>query len=122
MILNKETKLFGLDRFVLLVSTLSFLLVVAIVVAGVREVWHVVTILSADDTVYSGELVDLSVEDDESYVAAGVIVHNCHHSIRWLTREEADRIGITDASTMPEPADGFGENKVEALPASLKAA
>jgi hypothetical protein len=46
----------------------------------------------------------------------------CHHFVRWLTQEEADAIGITDASEMPEPAEGFGDDKIDALPEALKAA
>lgn len=46
----------------------------------------------------------------------------CTHSIRWLMQSEADAIGITDASEMPEPQEGFGDDKIDALPEALKGA
>jgi hypothetical protein len=51
------------------------------------------------------------------------LVHfNCHHTAAWLTQEQADEYGISYGADMPEPAEGFGDDKIDALPEALKAA
>jgi hypothetical protein len=45
--------------------------------ALVSEVeWHATTIVSIVGEEYFGELCDLTVDEDQSYVAAGIVVHN----------------------------------------------
>lgn len=51
---------------------------------------------------------DLTVEDDESYVAEGLIVHNCRSRIVPLTAEEAGDEGITEEAPDVQAAEGFG--------------
>lgn len=77
---------------------------------AVREVeWHAETIISIVDVRYSGELVDLTVEDDESYVASGIIVHNCRSSVRGLTAAMAKRKGgVTETLPRPDIKGDFG--------------
>ena len=74
--------------------------------------FHASTILSIADEVYSGELVDLSVEDDESYVAGGVIVHNCRCYVGELGESTLKRRGLVVRSSSEfadlEPQEGFG--------------
>lgn len=71
--------------------------------------FHVSTVISIVDMPYSGELCDLSVEHDETYVAGGFIVHNCRHTLTPLSPEEAEAEGIDDAMPDAEPDEGFGD-------------
>jgi hypothetical protein len=71
-----------------------------------------------------GEMYRLAFDksDPEAQIRMPLVHFGCHHSIRWLTQEEADEIGITDAAEMPEPAEGFDYDKVAAIPQSLRRA
>lgn len=62
---------------------------------GNQGSWHATTILSIADEIYGGELVDLSVDDDATYVAAGVIVSNCRCTATDLNRSEMADEGHT---------------------------
>ena len=56
----------------------------------------------------SAQVYNFAVADDESYIASGIVVHNCRSSVRSLRRSEADRRGLTQKlSDEPVPA-GFG--------------
>lgn len=48
------------------------------------------------------------MEFDESYVAAGYVVHNCRSTIIPLTRAAAEAQGIAEEPPEIEPAEGFG--------------
>jgi SPP1 gp7 family putative phage head morphogenesis protein len=80
--------------------------------ALVSEVeWHATTIVSIVGEEYFGELCDLTVDEDQSYVAAGIVVHNCRSILAPLSHEEAHDEGIT--SGKPDtggaaPDEGFG--------------
>lgn len=71
------------------------------------------------------EMYELAFDKDDPEARRRMppMIHfGCRHRVRYLTQEEADGIGITDAAEMPEPAEGFGEDKIDALPDALKAA
>ena len=70
--------------------------------------WHADKVTAANRVRFVGELCDLSVEHDESYVAAGVVVHNCRSTIIALSRGAAERQGIADEAPDVEAAEGFG--------------
>jgi hypothetical protein len=53
-------------------------------------------------------LCDLSVLDDESYVANGVVVHNCRSVVRSLRKRQAERKGITKEPSTEPAQKGFG--------------
>lgn len=78
--------------------------------------WHSTTVISIVDEVKSGELCDLSVEEDESYVASGVIVHNCRCKTRPLTVKQAEAMGVTLAPPMEAAQEGFGAPPQEVAP------
>jgi hypothetical protein len=42
---------------------------------------------------FDGEVFNLTVLDDESYVAEGLIVHNCRCTVQTLSGSEMDREG-----------------------------
>ncbi len=65
--------------------------------------------VSIVECVNSGELCDLSISEDESYVADGVLVHNCRRGQVSLSEEEAIEEGITDAPDV-DPQPGFGRS------------
>lgn len=67
--------------------------------------WHSSTVVTIADERYDGELCDLSVEDDESYVAGGIIVHNCRSSLITMTEEEAGTLSKAPDVEVPK---GFG--------------
>jgi len=71
--------------------------------------WHGSTIITIADEPYNGELCDLSVEEDATFVASGVLLSNCRSAVLSVTDEQATDLGIgikpTDGA---EPSDGFG--------------
>lgn len=72
------------------------------------ESFHAVAVTSIERGVFAGDLYDFSVEDDETYVADGIVVHNCRATFHPLRASYAERIGIT---TRPPPVvadEGFG--------------
>ncbi len=82
----------------------------------------------------AAEVFNLAVEEDESYVADGFVVHNCRSGIRSLRKSQAEEIGIADKAPDIDAQDGFGaspsvaavwkpspEGKEPALVKSLKA-
>jgi hypothetical protein len=77
---------------------------------AVREVeWHSEKLVSIVEERYTGELLDLTVEDDASYVASGIVVHNCRSSVRALSASMAKRRGgLTKKLPRPEIPDDFG--------------
>jgi len=76
---------------------------------AVREIdWHEETIVSIVEERYAGELVDLTVEDDESYVASGIIVHNCRSTVRALSERMAQRAGGVTAAPKPKMDGDWG--------------
>jgi SPP1 gp7 family putative phage head morphogenesis protein len=73
--------------------------------------WHAATVLSIVVEDYAGEVCDLSVVDDETYVAGGIVVHNCRSILTALDPEEARAEGITRGrpdTGGAAPDDGFG--------------
>jgi hypothetical protein len=82
--------------------------------------WHGSALISIAEETFNGELCDLSVLDDETYVAGGVLVHNCRTAIRALRLEEAERLGITPRPPKVEPMQGFGgTEEIKADPKGL---
>lgn len=78
--------------------------------APVGEVqWHCSTVAFIADEPYRGHLVDLTVNDDESYVADGVVMHNCRSVLVPLSAEEAGEEGIDDEAPDVEADEDFGE-------------
>lgn len=74
-----------------------------------REVeFHESTIVSIVEEVYAGELCDLSVDEDESYVANGLAIHNCRSGIIPLTGSGANEVGITKHAPTISADEGFG--------------
>jgi hypothetical protein len=53
--------------------------------AGLPSVFKTSTIISIDVKNYDGFVYNLAVDDDESYVAEGIIVHNCRSSMLLVT-------------------------------------
>ena len=70
--------------------------------------WHAVPIVSIVAELYQGELVDLSVDADETYVAGGVVVHNCRSILVPLSEEEAEEEGVDTKGPDVEADEGFG--------------
>lgn len=70
--------------------------------------WHASTVTRIVVTREFQELCDLSVEEDATYVASGVIVHNCRSELVPMTAEEAADEGVTETPPDTEAADGFG--------------
>lgn len=59
---------------------------------------------------FSGQMVyNFSVEEDESYVVDGMVVHNCRHRVSTLTKEQAEKEGVTEHPPDVEVPDGFGK-------------
>jgi hypothetical protein len=54
------------------------------------------------------EVYNFSVEEDESYVAAEYVVHNCRSGIRSLTTKAAEKKGITSSPPNVKASEGFG--------------
>lgn len=46
--------------------------------------------------------------DDESYVAGGLVVHNCRCLLTGLARDEAEDEGIDSAPEIDHADEGFG--------------
>lgn len=57
--------------------------------------WHVATIEVARTHPVNGMVYNLAVEDDETYVAEGVIVHNCRTTLIPIDRESSPVAGRT---------------------------
>ncbi len=76
----------------------------------VRQVnGHFFTVITTvEDATEEADLFDLSVEDDETYTAAGVVVHNCRCIVQTLSRRQAEREGGPTAPGALPAADGFG--------------
>jgi hypothetical protein len=71
--------------------------------------WHVSTVITiVDSASEERHLCDLSVVDDETYVAGGVLVHNCRSTFHPLTRRQAERLGVTTEPPAHAPDEGFG--------------
>jgi len=63
---------------------------------------------------YNGELCDLEIYEDNSYVAAGIVVHNCECKITPLAADEIDEDEIEDdPDSLPDADDGFGDQPSE---------
>lgn len=75
---------------------------------GEVDCLHRSTVITTVDARYSGELCDFSVEEDETYFAAGVLVHNCRSGIITLTESEAGKEGISKSAPRIDAASGFG--------------
>lgn len=71
--------------------------------------WHLSTVVTAvDEAIATHELFDFSVDEDETYVAGGVLVHNCRSTFITLTAEQALQQGILEKGPNAEAAEGFG--------------
>lgn len=75
---------------------------------GGAHVFHTSTVISIVEGSFSGEVCDFSVEDDETYVADGIVVHNCRSTFHPLTRRQAAAAGIATESPPVNAAEGFG--------------
>jgi hypothetical protein len=94
--------------------------------------WHGAAVITiAEEESFSGELVDLSVDEDETYVAGGIIVHNCRTVLYSINARTAKRMGITSPKrlTKEKPAEGFGhadplewQPDLKGIPSPLKTA
>jgi hypothetical protein len=62
--------------------------------------WLLSTITTVDIIPYSGELCNIEVEKDESYVADNIIVHNCRSIMIPAMKPLEDILGV---SGVPEP-------------------
>ena len=73
----------------------------------IRQVnWHDTLVTSiVEETIEVHHLCDLSVEVDETYVAGGVIVHNCRSSVITMDEQEAIEAGFLEDSPDPPDAD-----------------
>lgn len=70
--------------------------------------WHESTVITIEYVIYSGELCDLSVEEDETYVAGDVVVHNCRCAVEDVSEAEAKKIGIDEKGPALDAMPGFG--------------
>lgn len=52
--------------------------------------WRYATLTSIAEYHYEGMVYNLAVEDDETYIADGVLVHNCRSTIAPVVSEEFD--------------------------------
>lgn len=75
---------------------------------GGVHVFHTSTVVSIVEGSFSGEVCDFSVEEDETYVADGIVVHNCRSTFHPLTRRQAAAAGIAPEPPPVSGADGFG--------------
>ena len=71
--------------------------------------WFHTAIISIAEDGPQERLWNLSVWEDETYVAEGVIVHNCRHVVTTLSKDQAESQGITDSPPNVEAAPGFGQ-------------
>lgn len=103
------------------------------VFGGSEVSWMHSAVVSIADVPLKKSVWNLSVAEDHSYVADGVIVHNCRHRVSTLTKEQAEEQGITSSPPDVEVPDGFGkppstgggsdwEPDTEDLPGDLAAA
>ena len=70
---------------------------------------HSVRIIAITAKEYNGELCDLEVAEDNSYVANSIIVHNCECKITPLAADEVEDEDIEDdPDSLPDADDGFG--------------
>ena len=69
--------------------------------------WKPVTIVSIEDIECNSNLWNLAVEDDETYIAEGIIVHNCRSRLIAVT--EFDTFVTSPKVTSVRPDKGFGE-------------
>lgn len=73
--------------------------------------WALTTIISIVDEEYKGNVWNLAVEEDETYLAEDVIVHNCRSVLLPVTeldkgwQDEMAKQGAIDAAL--KPAEGF---------------
>jgi hypothetical protein len=69
---------------------------------------HASTIVTIADASSTEELCDLSVDEDETYFADGVLVHNCRCQLTPLSQEEAEDEGIDDELPDTDIDEDFG--------------
>lgn len=74
------------------------------------ECWHTVRIIAVDVVEYHDDVYNLGVADDETYVADGVIVHNCRTTLIAVLKSVREILGA-----------GIGKRKAAALRALPKA-
>lgn len=71
--------------------------------------WFHAAIISIADVGSQVSLWNLAVWEDETFVASGVIVHNCRSIVTTLTEEEANDEGVTSSPPLVHVMAGFGE-------------
>jgi SPP1 gp7 family putative phage head morphogenesis protein len=71
--------------------------------------FHTSTIVTIAGRPYSGEVYDISVDGDETYIANGLVVHNCRSVLVPLSAEEAGEEGVDDEAPDVDAAEGFGD-------------
>lgn len=71
--------------------------------------FHTSTIVSIVGEPYSGMVFDISVEGDETYIAGGLVVHNCRSILVPLSDEEAGEEGVDDEAPDVDAMDSFGD-------------
>lgn len=65
-------------------------------------------ILRVERLAYTGKVHNIAVDEDESYVAGGVVVHNCRSGIRSISQRAAMRRGLTTEVPRTRAQEGFG--------------
>ena len=70
---------------------------------------HDVRIIAIREKMYNGELCDLEIFEDNSYVASTIVVHNCQCKITPLAADEVEDEDIEDdPDSLPDADEGFG--------------
>lgn len=75
---------------------------------AVQVEWVHAAIISLADAESTKDVWNLAVEEDETYLAEDVIVHNCRRTQSALTERQAKARGVTAAPPAVTPAPGFG--------------
>ncbi len=73
--------------------------------------WFESTIISNDDTPYNGNVYNIAVEEDESYMASNILVHNCRSILIPVTTVDKDFVEGPEPNL--EPQLGFIAKKGE---------